>query len=949
MIFLRNLPIRFKLFVTYALVFATLLSISFSILYVHVRGDLEQRIKSELNISNQTIADMVDTAATVSIKNHLRAIAEKNLEILAHIHRESKVLGQTDQEARKRAADMLLSQTVGRTGYIYCINSEGIAVVHPESGVRGKDFSYRNFIQSQIRKKQGYLAYDWKNPGETHPKPKALYMTYFAPWDWIISVSSYKEEFSELISIEDFKSQISGLTFGDTGYSYIVDTSGNVVIHPELSGNVIDIRDSFGKYVIKEMIKRQKGYITYHWKNPSETLAREKFVAFETLADFNWIIASSSYTSEIYYPLDRIKKIFMVILTFSLACMGLVTLYISASITKPLRVLIQRFEQGGTGELPLKTIARRHDEIGRLWKTFNTFMEHLSASRKSLLAEIRERETAQNQLHLFEKVFENTSEGICITDEDGRIEAINRAFTEITGYAETEALGQNPRILKSDRHGPEFYETMWASLVRDGSWSGEIWNRRKTGDAYPELLNISSIKEPGAALKYIAVFHDISEMKSKEQQIKHLAYHDPLTHLPNRALLKDRLKQAIADAQRTGNMVQILFVDLDNFKKVNDSVGHVKGDELLKETAQRLRSVTRSGDTVSRLGGDEFIIMFTHVTNTNELVGMVKRIQSVFERPFELGGVNFYITASIGISVYPIDGQDEDSLIKNADLAMYQTKNHGKNHYCIFESSMARQVEERVRMESDLRTGIENDEFEVYFQPRVDIITRNVTGMEALVRWIRPETGLVPPNRFIPLAEESGLIIPLGEAIFQKSIAQAMAVREKMGTDLSVSVNVSSRQFEDEHFEEMVTALLHETGFPGNRLEVEITESLLVKDINSAMKRLNRLAEHGVTAAIDDFGTGYSSLAYIKRLPISVLKIDKTFVDNLAKDQEDQVIVETTVLMANKLNLGLVAEGVETLEQLEVLSQMGQMEIQGYFFAPPMPMAAFETWLLEHR
>ncbi|HCY88474.1 MAG TPA: diguanylate cyclase [Desulfobacteraceae bacterium] len=943
--FITNLPLRFKLFIAYAIVFAAVISISFSILFYTIQSDLEQRIKNELNVSNQVITDMVETAATVSIKNHLRAIAEKNLEIIRWIYQTAQINGIGESEARKQAVEVLASQTIGKTGYIYCIDSNGIAVVHPVAGVRGKDFSYREFIQSQISKKQGYLEYDWKNPNETSRRPKALYMVYFEPWDWIISVSSYKSEFSSLISIDDFREQIETLTFGETGYSYIVDTKGNSIIHPELSGNVLDITDSHGRHIVREMIERRSGYITYNWRNPSESVAREKFVAFDHMPTLDWIIASSSYTAEVFGPLAELKQMFMLVLVVSLTLTGAVTLMISASITKPLSTLIQRFEQGARGDWSLKIMNTRHDEIGQLWSNFNRFMDQLTTSRNDLIAEIKVRETAENQLKLFEKVFENTSEGICITDDQGTIKAVNNAFTRITGYGADEVLGENPRILRSDRHDPKFYEQMWASLIKDGYWSGEIWNRKKSGEAYPELLSISSIRETGTTDKYIAVFHDISEMKLKEHQIEHLAYHDPLTNLPNRSLLKDRLVQAISDARRSGEMIQILFLDLDNFKNVNDTVGHAKGDELLKETARRLEGIVRDGDTVSRLGGDEFIIMIPHMHQTGEMLAMVERIQSVFDTPFELGGQRFHVTGSIGMAVYPLDGTNEDSLIKNADLAMYQTKNTGKNHYSVFEPQMASKISERVRMEADLREGIKANEFQVYFQPRIDAATGQPKGMEALARWIKKDGSLVPPNEFIPLAEESGLIIPFGEQIFDKSVTQALDIRSRTGIDLKLSVNVSPRQFEDPNFESMIKEILDRTGFPGDRLEIEITESILVKDINRATKRLKSLARLGITTAIDDFGTGYSSLAYIKRLPISVLKIDKTFVDNLPHDKEDMVIVETTILMANKLNLLLVAEGVETREQLDVLSRMGSMEIQGYLFSPPLPKDKFETWL----
>jgi len=399
----KNLSIKYKLFLTYTAVSLMVFALSFSLLFFQIRETLEDRIREELSKSNQTITDMVETAATVSIKNHLRGIAEKNLEIIRHIHKNFLENRLTESEARQRAVRTLLSQTVGNTGYIYCVDSLGIAVVHPREKVQGKSFASRPFVQTQIREKEGYLEYNWQNPGETNKRSKALYMCYFEPWDWIISVASYKSEFSKLVTIDDFKDRILGLTFGKTGYSFIFDTRGNVVIHPQLSGNFFQVQDVNGVQIIQQMIEQKKGYQTYYWKNPSEPAAREKFVAFSHIPVFDWIIASSSYTDEIFSPLTDIRTRFLFMLVLAVLLTGLVSMVISTSITRPLTKLINRFEKGVQGNLISKIDSTRldetrQDEIGQLSAGFNRFMDRLATYQKNIKFEINNRKKTDQEL-----------------------------------------------------------------------------------------------------------------------------------------------------------------------------------------------------------------------------------------------------------------------------------------------------------------------------------------------------------------------------------------------------------------------------------------------------------------------------------------------------------------------------------------------------------------------
>ncbi|WP_051445172.1 sensor domain-containing protein [Desulfocurvus vexinensis] len=560
--------------------------------------------------------------------------------------------------------------------------------------------------------------------------------------------------------------------------------------------------------------------------------------------------------------------------------------------------------------------------------------------------DVTEAARAREQLELFGKVFENALEGITITDANGTILSVNPAFTSITGYSPEEALGQNPRILRSDRHDREFYRAMWQALVRRGRWEGEIWNRRKSGEVYPEWLSISSIPGKGQA-RYIAVFHDITEMKNKESQILYQANHDPLTGLPNRLAVRERLELAAARASRAGHRVAVLFVDLDDFRNVNDALGHAVGDEILVEMARRLRRLVSGGDTLARLGSDEFVLLLGAVRDESEAAQLAERVAKRMHRPFRARGHEVFLSASIGIAYFPDDGTDADEVLKSADLAMSRAKELGKNTYSLYTPQMNERVNRRIRLEGDMRRGMMRHEFEPFYQPKIDVRTGRVTGMEALIRWRREGGSLVSPGEFIPLAEETGLIVPLGEQ-FNFSVAAQMREMQSLGlTDagLVVSINVSPRQFQQHNFVPLLRATLDASGLAPARFEVEITETAIMTDVTRTASTLDELRAMGLAVSIDDFGTGYSSLAYLKRFPIDTLKIDQSFVRDVTRNEADASIVATVIAMARTMGMRTVAEGVETAEQAELLARLGCDTLQGYLFSRPLPYAEFQAWL----
>ncbi|VAX24851.1 diguanylate cyclase/phosphodiesterase (GGDEF & EAL domains) with PAS/PAC sensor(s) [hydrothermal vent metagenome] len=565
---------------------------------------------------------------------------------------------------------------------------------------------------------------------------------------------------------------------------------------------------------------------------------------------------------------------------------------------------------------------------------------------QSFVRNITERKRAEERLKLASNVFENIMEGVMVTDFNAMIEYTNPAFTKITGYTASEVIGKKPNLLKSKLHDKPFYRDMWRSLLTKGNWQGEIWNRRKDGESYPEWLTITAIRdEGGKTTQYAAIFHDITELKRGQEEIKYQAYHDALTGLPNRLLFHDRLLQAIGHARRNESELAILFLDLDNFKKINDGLGHEVGDLMLQGVATRLISSLREEDTVSRFGGDEFTIILENFDEAEDTSLVAQKIIKSLSEPFLYQGLKLFITTSIGITLFPEDGDSVEKLLKNADMAMYRAKEHGGNTYQFFTNEMNLKVIERFKIEDDLRKAVENEEFLIHYQPKVDLKTGSIISMEALARWQKPTGEIVSPAEFIPVAEETGLIIPIGEWVLREACVRTKAWCDKGYGPLKVTVNLSTKQFHDENLINSIKKVLDETGLDPRYLELEITESSMMADVDKNVLALQCLSSMGIRLAIDDFGTGYSSLSYLRRFPINTLKIDSSFVKEAPGDNDAESIVQVIIAMGHSLNLSVVAEGVETREQLEFLRKHKCDEMQGFYFSKPLPEARFEALL----
>ena len=551
---------------------------------------------------------------------------------------------------------------------------------------------------------------------------------------------------------------------------------------------------------------------------------------------------------------------------------------------------------------------------------------------------LSERHEERERLRQAAAVFDCTREGVLVTDSNGLIVHVNRAFMEITGYSQAEVLGQRPSLFKSGHHPADFYQTMFVTLKSLGEWSGEIWNRRKSGEIYPQWQTIRVIRDDQGQLShYVAVFSDISAIKNSEHELKHLAHHDPLTDLPNRLLFTDRTEQALTSAQLHKRGCALLMIDLDHFKMINDSLGHTIGDELLKAVAERLQAMLGPELTLARLGGDEFAVLAESCPQLMQAAALAQRIIDALKEPFLIGGHQLFINTSIGISLFPGDALSAEQLLRNADSALFKAKSAGRDGYALYTEELTAHAQNRVETAVELRRALEQQELRVYYQPVHDLRTRRLVGAEALVRWEHPQRGLVPPAEFIPIAERTGLIAEI-DAWVMRQACQQMCSWQQAGVALSfIAVNVSSRLFARRELFQQVAKVLHETGLDPAFLELEVTESAVMEDPEVALEQMHRLRELGVRLAIDDFGTGYSSLLRLKRLPVQKLKIDQGFVAGLPWDEDDVAIVRVIIALAQSMGMQVHAEGIEQVEQARFLLEHDCDLGQGYWFGRPVP------------
>jgi len=845
-------------------------------------------------------------------------------------------LGEVESHLRKMSATFPKFQN----GF-FVLDREGRLLVdyppHPE--LRGQSFAFREYYQRTIKEGKGIVGKPYRSK-----RTGAPVLTFTAPVrdgkGQIIAIVACSMDLRSHEALGGYRKQ----KIGETGYLYVFDKSRLLVLHPDDEREMTYVEVGKNR-VLEAALQGFEGA-----GESVNSAGVPMLLAVRRIPHSEWMVGVQITQKESYEPIGVART-----RIFSLSSTAIVLAAILGGVairrvSRPLQQLervasqistdLEAAETQGTYNPSSSTLdsLRRicsGDEVGLLASAFSHLATRLNLTLDSM------RRSAE-ALRLQATALESTANAIVITDRQGSIQWVNPAFTVLTGYTAEEALGQEQSFLKSGAHDAHFYQTLWNTILSGAVWRGEITNRRKDGTPYVEEMTITPVRsDKGEITQFIAIKVDITDRKTAEEQVKFLAYYDALTGLPNRTLFRDRLSKALASARRRKEKVALLFLDLDRFKTINDSLGHSVGDLLLKEVAERLKKWAREQDTVARLGGDEFVVVLTALMDIGDAAVAADRILKAMTPDCIVQGHLLSISCSLGISVFPDNGREPETLLKNADAAMYCAKEQGRNNFQFFTQEMNVQAVERMTLENSLRVALERNELFLVYQPQMDIATGQITGAEALLRWQHPVLGLVPPDKFIPIAENSGLIIPIGEWVLKTACVQARQWQDEGLPAIPVAVNVSAIQLRHNRFLQVVEKVLDEAGLRSQYLELELTEGLLFSNADLTLSLLQELSEMGLKLSIDDFGTGYSSLSYLRHFPVCKLKIDRSFVQAMTVNSDDAAITSTIINMGKSLNLTVIAEGVENEEQMSFLRDHGCDEIQGYYFSRPLAVADF--------
>ena len=851
--------------------------------------------------------------------------------------------------------------------YIFIATWDGISLTYPAKGknmYRVQDKNGLYIVQELIKKAKtggGFVQYVMPSFKDERNTLKMSYVQGMPEWKWYVGAGLYIDDINDEIAFAEKKL-----------YDNLLSTLITTIV---LAILVLLIFSYFYKNLNKMITKDFSVFIDFFnslvYDSKKINIKKLKFSEFEDMAIYANAMLSEKFKLE--KELEKYQKI----VSTSKDFLSLVDKnYVYQAINNTYLEYFQKSKSDVIGhsikelfgkeffDEKIKPLSDRalKGEIFSLghWVEFprgkrfletsyfpyykNSEVEYFVISAK----DNTEKKLAEEKVKLWKKVFENTSEAVMICDIDSNIVDVNYAFTTITGYSAEEIKGRQSSIITYEVIGLGDLGAVCNKVKKIGSWNGEVKNKRKNGNIYPALMSANIVlNEHNEVLNLVAVFSDITILKESERKLEFLAHHDALTKLPNRVLLKDRITHAIENSKRNASMLAICFIDLDNFKKVNDSYGHTYGDDILKQSAIRIKNELRAIDTLSRIGGDEFILLLENLNNISEVESIMNKIQKSFESEFISNTQKFSLSASTGISLYPQDGNNSDELIKNADIAMYKSKEAGRNTYTFFTDAMSVATHKMLDMENDLRLAIQEEQFIAFYQPQINLKTKEVVGFEALIRWDHPKKGLLQPMQFIKYAEENKMIIPIGEYILRKSCEDLITLQNEIDFDGRVSINVSGIQIQNGDFLHILKQTIQDTRVNPNKLELEITESVIMEDPQQWIELLNAIKDLGVKIAIDDFGTGYSSLSYLRKLPIDKLKIDMSFVNDIPDEEDACAIANSVINLSENMKMITLAEGIETKEQENYLRDNNCEEGQGYLYAKPMDIDKVKQWLKE--
>jgi diguanylate cyclase (GGDEF)-like protein/PAS domain S-box-containing protein len=896
-----------------------------------VRADFQTVVAAEQSALVEHVADSLDEEARLRIDTLKDIAVTLTPEVLADPKRLTAVLNENKHLGRLFNLGLSVVSAQGK----------GLMDYPPLPGRAGSDFSGEDYFKDIMA--NGNVAISRPRIGRFSNKPIVLLAAPIrSQQGGIIGILVG----SNTVTGSDFFTEIIPHEGRMGGAFHVISPRDRIYVASSRAGRTLQPLPSPG---VNAMLDRYlEGYEGSGIALNAEGI--ETLSSSRRIPRTGWLVMASVPTATAFAPITRIEtEIYKDAALASLVIAVLLWLYIRHQLA-PLERSAAILEAMAKGDSPLTSLpVEGSREIRRLLNSFNNFQARISEQKQSL------RDNAE-QLRLAASVFDGTSEAIAITDVKGRIIRVNKPFCRLTGYEEEELLGQNPSLLKSGRHDAAFYAEMWRSISTTGNWSGEIWNRRKNGEIYPERLTISTISDAkGQVMQRVAIAADITAQKKAEAIIWRQANHNLLTDLPNRHRFHELLRRDLALATATDRAVAVLLVDLDRFKEVNDTLGHTTGDRLLVEAASRIRSCLVDGDTIGHLGADEFIISLPDLNDATRLEATVATIRRAIAQPFHAGKDTIHLTASIGITIFPTDGEDMEELFRNVDQATRQAKEDGRDRSACFTESMRLDTQNRLQLANDLREALTLGQFEVYYQPIIAMQTREIVKAEALLRWHHPERGFVSPALFIPIAEETGLIGEIGDWVFHQAAATARKLCDGCFHTRSglchrdpdapclfqIAVNKSPRQFFSGFSHLEWPAHMRSLGVSPHCISIEVTEGLLLGQHAEVMERLGKFRDAGMQIALDDFGTGYSAMSYLKRFDIDYIKIDQSFVRDMTVDSSDRAIAEAIIMMAHRLGMKVVAEGIETEEQYALLKAAGCDFGQGYLFAKPMPAGQF--------